>query len=445
MFHEKYGTIKHIHLFFVLLLCCGWASSADAQRVYIDIDKAIFARIPIAIPDLKRETSAEGQLAHEMSDTLGKDLDYSGLFRVLDPAGFMGDPQTMGVAHGEIDFGSWKRLGSEFLVRGSYVIQGSNIQLNMYLYDVVGNRQVLGKAYTGQIRDWKSMIHRFADEIIMALTGERGVFGTKIAFVQVQGQNKEIYMVDFDGSNPVQVTHENSISLSPSWSRDGGLLAYTCFKEDGPKLFVKNVFDGSQRLLAGFPGLNITPAWRPGGSELAATLSKDGNPNIYLVSSSGAVISKLVDSWSIDVSPTWSPDGRQLAYVSSESGSPQIYVLNVASGQKRRLTYKGSYNTSPRWSPKGDWIAYSGASGGRHNLFIISPNGGEGKQLTNGEGNNECPTWSPDGRLLAFSSTREGGPALWTMVVNDQSVRRITRMPGQQILPDWSPRLVGQQ
>ena len=310
------------------LCCCAWPPAANAQRVYIDINQPIFAKIPIAVPDIKRQSSAEAQVAHDAADTLNKDLDFSGLFRTLDPTGFPGDPQSIGVAQGEIDFPAWRRLGSEFLVRGSYTIQGGNIQMEMYLYDVVGGRQVLGKAYDGRIGDWKGMVHRFADEIIMALTGERGVFGTKIAFVEVQGQTKEIYVVDFDGGNPMPVTQNKSINLSPAWSKDGGQLAFCSYKNDTPQLFVVNVFDGSQRLLSGFPGLNITPAWRPGGSELAATLSKDGNPNIYLLSSSGAVISKLVESWGISVSPSWSPDGRRLAYVSSEGGNPQIYVLD---------------------------------------------------------------------------------------------------------------------
>ncbi len=423
------------------VVLCGRTSTCEAEdRVYIDITKPTMSRIPIAIPELKPESPADARLARETADTLSKDLDFSGLFRIVEPGGFPKSPQAMGVKAGEIDFPAWIQSGTEFLVRGACVVQGNTLKMEMRLFDTVGGREMLAKAYTCQVRDWKGPVHQFADEIIMLLTGERGVFGTKIAFVQVQGQTKEIYVVDFDGSNPVQVTHDNSIALSPAWSRDGAQLAYSSYKEEGPKLYAVNVANGSQRLLAGYPGLNISPSWRPGSNELAATLSKDGNPDVYLLSSSGGVISRLVNSWSIDVSPSWSPDGRKLAYVSSESGSPQIYVVDVGSGQKRRITFKGNYNTSPRWSPKGDYIAYSGIAGGQHQIFIIPPDGGEPKQLTR-EGRNESPTWSPDGRLLAFSSTREGGPAIWVMTVGDMSAKRVTRLPGQQILPDWSPRL----
>lgn len=418
----------------------AWGVPAWAERVYIDITQPSFERIPIAIPDFKYLSSEQTQLARDMSETLARDLDYSGLFRPLDPKGFLEDPQAMGITTENIKFSEWQRLGADFLARGAYQVQGSSIRLEARLFDIPGTRMVLGKVYEGETRNWRAMVHRFANEILFALTGERGVFDSKIAYVQSRGKAKEIYVVDFDGSNPVQVTNDNSINLSPTWNSAGNQLAYVSYKDGNTKVFVTNLMSGADHLVAGFPGLNISPAWRPGTNDLAVTLSKDGSPGIYLISSSGNIIQKLVQGWSINVSPSWSPDGRRLAYVSDETGSPQIYVLDLGSGQKRRLTFGGSYNTSPCWSPKGDWIAYSGMAGGRHNIFLIRPEGSEVRQLTHGEGNNESPTWSPDGRMLAFSSTRQGGSAIWIMLNNGTGARRL--MPGGsgQELPDWSPR-----
>lgn len=418
---------------------------AYAQRIDIDITKPTFQRISIAIPDFKFQSPEQTQLAREMAETLATDLDYSGIFNPMDPKGFIEDPQTMGMSAGEIKFPEWRRLGADFLVRAMYQIQGSSIRLEARLFDVVGARMALGKVYEGDTRNWRAMVHRFADEILYALTGERGVFDTKIAFVQAQGKGKEIYVVDFDGSNPVQVTRDQSINLSPAWSSDGSQLAYVSYRDGIPKVYTVNLRDGTQRLVAGYPGINISPAWRPGSNQLAVTLSKSGNPDIYLVSSGGDIIQKLVQSWSINVSPSWSPDGRRLAYVSSESGNPHIYVLEVSSGQKRRITFtSGNYNTSPSWSPKGDWIAYSGMVGGRHNIFICKPDGSDVRQLTHGEGDNESPSWSPDGRMIAFSSTRQGGSAIWVLQANGMGVRRITKGGGQE-LPDWSPHLGGER
>lgn len=414
---------------------------SHAQTIELDISRPSIQRIPIAVPDFKHLSAEQTQLSREMGALLASDLDFSGVFRPLDPKGFLEDPQAMGINAPEIKFPDWKRLGADFLVRGSYQVQGSSFRLEGRLFDVVGARMVKGKVYEGDVRNWRSMVHDFADEILMALTGERGVFDTKIAYVQNTGRGKEIFYCDFDGGNPVQVTHDNSIALSPNWSRDMSQLAYVSYRDGFPKIYSLNVNSGAQSLISGFPGTNISPAWRPGRNELAVTMTRDGNPDIFLLSSSGQVLQKLVHGWSINVSPDWSPDGRKLAYVSNESGNPQIYVLDIGTGQKKRLTFRGNYNTSPAWSPKGDWIAYSGVSGGHHNIFIIRPDGGEARQLTNGEGNNESPTWSPDGRMIAFSSTRQGGPSIWVLMTNGTGVRRLSRQPGAQELPDWSPRM----
>jgi TolB protein len=419
-----------------------WHCGAMAQRVRIDITGAGVQRIPIAIPDFKFQSSEQSQLAREMAEMLSSDLDFSGVFNPLDPKGFLEDPQSIGLTPESIKFPDWRRIGADFLVRSAYQVQGGSIRIEARLFDVVNAKMVLGKVYEGEARGWRPMIHRLADEILMAITGERGVFDTKIAYVQVQGGNKEIYVADFDGGNAMAVTSNQSINLSPAWSPDGTQLAYVSFIQKNAKIFAANLTNGSQRLVCGQPGENLSPAWRPGSSQLAVTLTKGGNPDIYLISSSGDIVQKLVQSWSINVSPTWSPDGRRLAYVSSESGNPQIYVQDAGGGQKKRITFSGNYNTSPSWSPKGDWIAYSGLAGGRHNIFIIKPDGSDARQLTRGEGDNESPSFSPDGRLVAFSSTRQGGAAIWVVPINGTGARKISRGGGQE-MPRWSPRLGG--
>lgn len=428
----------------VLVLTCllSWSGPAAGQRVRIDITGAGVQRLPIAIPDFKFLSSEQSHLAREMAGMLANDLDFSGVFNPLDPKGFLEDPQSVGLTPETIKFPEWRKVGADFLVRAGYQVQGGAIRIEARLFDVVNAKTVLGKVYEGEARSWQSMIHRLADEILMAITGERGVFDTKIAYVQVQGRNKEIYVSDFDGSNAVAVTNNQNINLSPAWSPDGAQLAYVSFIQKNAKIFAVNLTNGSHRLLCGQPGENLSPAWRPGSSQLAATLTRGGNPDIYLISSSGDIVQKLVQSWAINVSPTWSPDGRKLAYVSSESGNPQIYVLDAGSGQKKRITFSGNYNTSPNWSPKGDWIAYSGIAGGRHNIFIVKPDGTGARQLTQGEGDNESPSFSPDGRLVAFSSTRQGGAAIWVVPINGTGVRKISRGGGQE-MPRWSPRLGG--
>lgn len=442
MAYKKYFSPRWALSLLAVFVFCSWSASALAQRVEGEITGPAFARKPIAIPDFKYQTPEQTQLAHEMGAALASDLDYSGVFRPLDPKGFLEDPQTMGMTAGEIKFPAWQRLGADYLVRAMYQVQGPSMRMEARLFDVMSGKMLIGKVYEGDTRNWLAMVHRFADEILMALTGERGVFDTKIAFTQAQGKNKEIFVTDFDGTNPIQLTHDNSLDLGPAWSPDGGKIAYISYKDGNAKIFVSNLMDGSQRLLSGYPGINIAPAWRPGGGQLAVTLSKEGNPGIYLISSTGGIIQKIAQGSAINVSATWSPDGQKIAYVSDETGSPQIYVMSASGGGKRRITYSGNYNTAPAWSPKGDYIAYSSLIGGSHNIFICRPDGSDAHALTHGEGNNESPTWSPDGRMIAFSSTRQGGSSIWVLLTNGGGVRRLTRGSGQE-LPAWSPRLGG--
>ncbi len=427
-------------MFLVLVsLCSGQTALAVVD---LEISPGAIQKIPIAVPDFKYMSPEQSQLAREMSDVLANDLNISGVFRALDRSGFLEDPQMMGVEASQIKFEDWRRLGAAFLARCSYQIQGNSIRLDGWLFDVSG-RKLVGspKSYAGELRAWRPMVHAFADDILMMVTGERGVFDTKIAYVQSIGVAKEIFYCDFDGNNPVQVTRDNSIALSPSWSPDQSQLAFVSYKDGAPKVYGVNVSNNSRYLISGFPGMNIAPAWRPGRNELAIALSKDGGQDIYLVSPVGGIIRKCGVGFgsSISVSPSWSPDGQKFAYVSNESGGPQVFIFDVSTGQKKRLTFSGNYNVSPSWSPKGDWIAFSSRENGGFNIHIISPNGGDSHVLTHG-GRNESPRWSPDGRMIAYSSDRQGGASIRIMYSNGTGDWQLTRQGGGQELPDWSPR-----
>jgi TolB protein len=437
-----YLVKRRLAFCFLLLGIFGLWGVASAQTIYLDITKPSFQRIPIAVPEFKYLSPEQTQLAKEMSDVLANDLNISGVFKPLDRKGFLEDPQVMGLDAQAIKFHDWARLGADFLARCSYQVQGYSIRLDGRLFDVSGAKQVgTAKSYSGDLRAWRQMVHAFADDIMLMLTGERGVFDTKIAYVQSVGGAKEIFYCDFDGTNQVQVTRDNSIALSPSWSPDQTQIAYVSYRDGKPKVYGVNVLNNSNYIISGFPGLNITPAWRPGRNELAVTLSKDGGQDIYLVSPTGQVLQKFgVGSASeICVSPDWSPDGRKFAYVSNESGNPQIYIYDVSSGRKNRLTFSGKYNTSPAWSPKGDWIAYSSGEGGEFSIFIIRTDGSENHALATG-GRNEGPCWSPDGRMIAYSSNKHGVPAIRIMYSNGTGDWQLTQQGGAQELPDWSPR-----
>jgi TolB protein len=400
--------------------------------VYLDIDSPSVKKIPIIIPNFKNQGPGEAALGEAATALLGHDLDFTGYFRLLDPRGYLGPSDEQG----PVDFKAWSMTGADLLVKGIYKIEGGRLWMELRLFDLQRGRQLLGKEYETGPREYKKAVHRFADEILYLLTGEHGLFQTKIAFISSTTGKKEIFTSEFDGSNFQRVTQFNSITLTPRWSPRGNEIAFTSYKDGSPAVYLMHLPGNQTTKISARPGVNITPAWNPDGESLAVALNNKGNSEILQINRSGAVIQKLTQSWGIDVSPSWSPDGRQLAFVSNRSGSPQIYVLNVASREVRRLTFQGNYNVGPAWSPKGNLIAYAGRVGGQFQIFTISPTGGDLQRLTSA-GNNESPDFSPDGRMILFSSNRQGKTAIYVMNSNGANQRRLTFMAGEQFSPSW--------
>jgi TolB protein len=426
-------------IFLLLLL-----ASPAASRIYIDIHSPTQKKLPFAIPAFRHQggDTANHPTGTELAEVLGSALSFTGLFQILDPAIFLQDPQEMATEFIKIKFGEWNFLGADLLVRGEYTIEGDRLKMVIRVFDVIHQRSLLEKSYEDRVAASRQTILQFADEMVQVLTGEPGIFKSKIAFVGDATGHKELYLADFDGSNIRQLTKDQSISLSPAWSKDGRAISYVGYKLGNPDLYNLDLATGVAKSVSQRSGLNIAPAWHPKGGRLAATMSFNGNPEIYLLDQQGEILKQLTVNWAIDVSPTWSPDGRKLAFVSNRAGKPQIYIMDVASQRIRRLTFEGDYNTSPAWSPQGDRIIYSGMHNGQFDLFMITPDGKELSQLTGGSGNNENPAWSPDGRLILFQSDRRGTPTLWVMLANGTEQRRLQlNLKGSQTDPAWSQRL----
>ena len=419
-------------------LLCMAQSEAD-QYEYIDISNPFLRKIPMAIPAFKNVTGTEEEeiLSTSSVELLSSSLEFTGYFKLLDRGVFLFDPTKDGVLTPQINFANWTVIGAELLITGLFEVSDGRISVELRLFDTFKNKRIMGKKYAGRVADQRKIIHRFCSEVIQYLTGHKGMFASKIAFVSTGSGNKEIYSCEFDGYDPQQLTRNHSISLFPAWSSDGRYLAYTSYKEGKPDLFIKNLAE-MQEISVTQNGVNITPAWAPDKFELAATLSFSGDQEIYLLTGTGKIIKRLTRMRGSDISPTWSPDGKKMAFVSNRSGNPQIYIKDLASGKARRLTYQGNYNTQPSWSPRGDKIAYSSMVDGRHNIFVIDVDGLEPLQLTYEAGDNEAPSWSPDGSMIVFSSNREGPFRLYVMTAFGTDQRRLLIMRGEQTNPKWS-------
>lgn len=423
-------TMKYILLCLTLLILqSGWAV-ADYVEVTASGNRVLKVAI---VPPQPLGGNIKPELANETAEVLGFDLTMSGLFIAgrTDAA-----PLLNGLALTPIDFNPWLYGGYDLLVRGEYELRGQELTLEFRLYNVATKGLVTSKRFLGQEKDLRRFSHVFSDEILKAMTGERGPFASRIIFVSNQTGNKELYSMDWDGHNLQQITSNRSINLSPDISPDGRDLLYTSYQRGNPDLYLRSLLNGSEQVVSRRKGLNVTGAWSPDGKMIALTLSKDGNSEIYNINRDGSSPNRLTVSQSANISPDWSPEGSRMAFVSDRQGNPQIFSMDTNGGNVRRLILNGSYNVNPAWSPKGDKIAFARRVGG-FQIFIADADGNNEIQLTF-EGNNERPRWSPDGRLIVFSSKRGGQEALYVMRPDGSGQTRVSRTRGLAQHPVWS-------
>jgi TolB protein len=429
---QLYGAV-------ILLVTLLAAPMHCLGKIYIDINAPSLRKFNIAIPDFKNSAGGHehSELAADLPAVIGDDLDASGYFTPMDKAAFLEDNTALQTQE-SIRFKDWSVIGAELLLKGSYTTIGRNLEVEVRLYDVFWGRQLLGKRALGEVKGYRQVMHRLSNEIIRALTGQPGIFLTKLAFVGNATGHKEVYVSDYDGHGARRMTKDKSIALLPRWSPEGDKITYNSYKDGGTMLYLKDVGSGSVKRISARSGLNIGACWAPDGKQVALTLSRKGNPDIFTIDLNGKIIKQLTDHWGIDVSPTFSPDGNKIAFVSNRSGSPQIYLLDLVNGREERLTFEGNYNTSPAWSSL-NRIAFVSQDHGNFDIYTIDPAGGRMRRLTQEQGKNEDPCWSPDGRYIMFSSNRAGRYHLYMMNANGLNQRRITFLDGDQTSPSWAP------
>lgn len=428
-----------------LLLATGDASAAEGGgQPYISVGQARTKKTVIAFAELQLTNGDLQPAAKAIQETIQKDLSYIDLFRILDRAAFLEKPGA-GLRLEQFKVSDWTQIGAEFVVKWRLVPESARgaIALEAYLYDTYGAKQVLGKRYLSTPTDPKPLAHALGNDIVTALTGLPGIFQTRIAMSCDRTGKKEIYVMDFDGSNIKQATQHRSIAFAPAWHPSGTRLAYSVFTRRRDN--VKNIdlyeldFETNQvRLLSNRQGMNSGAAYSPDGQTLAATMSFLGNPEIFRLNPHSGQVTRLTKSFGFDVDPSWSPDGQHLAFVSSRSGMPMVFRMSLDGSDVKRLTYAGRYNATPSWSPTNNKIAFAGWIEGRFDLFIMNPDGTHIERLTKDQGNNEDPAFSPDGQLIAFSSNRTGQKNIYVMNIDGSFVRRLTFGLGNCVAPRWS-------
>ena len=385
---------------------------------------------------------AGGPGAEEFRIALRDALEYSNLFREIDPKAFLGPTVTSSFG-GRIECLEWITIGADVFVEGALRIDGTEFVAETMVWDLAGCVRKLRRGYhQASSADPIILARRMADEIVEAFTGVRGVSSTELAYVSKRGGNPEIYVMDADGKNQRAATANRSINNFPSWSPNGDSVVYTSYRVDNrPMLYLSTRGRGKPgRILSKLSHMPLYRAvFAPNGGQLAVVMSPNGSTELYRVRTDGKNLRRLTQNRAIDISPSWSPDGRRLAFVSDRSGNPQIYVMDASGSNVRRLTFDGSYNTSPAWSPDGRWIAYQCRVGSQFDIWLIDPEGDVNLPLVSHPRSDESPSWSPDSRKIAFSSTRRGSADIYAVDSTGNHLERLTRSTGDDTSPSWGP------
>jgi TolB protein len=370
-----------------------------------------------------------------VSTVVGADLARTGLFRLVNAMGVSPLPTEPS----EVNFVDWQARSSEALVIGKIEsLPDGRFEVRFRLFDVQKQSQLASFSYVVAAAQLRATAHRIADVIYEKLTGEKGVFSTKITYVAKRGTRFELQVADADGANAQTVLASNEPIISPAWSPDGSRIAYVSFDQKKPIVVVQNLAQGSTRVIANYRGNNSAPAWSPDGSRLAVVLTRDDIAQLYLVPADGGEVRRLTTTPAIDTEPNFSPDGKWIAFTSDRGGSPQVYRMPADGGAAQRLTFEGSYNTRPRFSPDGKSIAFVQRDSGRYRIAMMELDTGQVTVLTDGI-LDDSPSFAPNGKMILYEA-QVGGRGQLAAVSSDGRVRqRLASSVGDVRDPAWGP------
>jgi TolB protein len=394
----------------------------------VEISGVGATQLPIAIAKLRDEDKAGQPLAA----IVRADLERSGVFRVVDSSGELDEMARP-------SFPDWRARGADALVAGSVSrLADGRFDVRYKQWDVVKGQDEGGQALAVTAPDLRLAAHRMADAVYEKLTGDKGVFSTRIAYVTKAANRYTLRITDADGEGgQVALTSAQPI-ISPAWSPDGRALAYVSFELGKASVFVQEVATGARRAVANFRGSNSAPAWSPDGSRIALALSREGLTQVYLMDRQGDGLQRLTTSNAIDTEPCFSPDGRSLYFVSDRGGGPQVYRMAVAGGAADRVTFGGSYNISPAVSPDGRLLAYVARSGGAYRVMLMDLASGSAQAVSD-TSDDESPSFAPNGKLIIYATRAQGRDVLMTTTLDGKIKTRLLSTGVDVREPQWGP------
>ena len=417
---------------------------ATVAAVLIGISTPTFAQMNIEItgvgqslyPIAVMRFKDEQKLPINITEIIRQDLARSGYFKNTENGNAVeSDEDTP-------NYKSWAARGADALVVGSVVQSGgSQFEIQYKLFDIRKSESLGGLKLNSSADNLRAVAHKIADDIILKLLGERGVFSTRLSYVIKEGKRYRLVISDADGQNIRNAMKSGEPIISPSWSPDGKKVAYVSFEDRKPVIYVHELATGRRIALSNQKGNNSAPAWSPDGRKLAISLSKDGNTQIYSINVDGTGLQRLTRGNTIDTEPQYSADGRYIYFTSDRGGNPQIYRMSAEGEQAegvRRVTYKQGFVTSPRTSPDGKYLAYIANIGGAYRLYILNLATGDAQALTDGT-SDESPSFAANGRYVLYS-TKVNGKRVLAAVSVDGNSKQVLSIPGSDIRqPSWGP------
>lgn len=421
---------RSLRLVFAVVALSFLSLSARAQLT-IEIVGGAGTAIPIAIVPF----GGESAFPLGISGIVGADLSRSGMFRLVNADGVMPRP----VRAEDIQADVWKGRGADAVVVGSMQpLPDGRVEVRFALMDVVKRSLLTAMTYTVTPAQFRATAHKIADVIYEKLTGDPGVFSTRIAYITKAGPRYQLLVADADGADPQSIVTSNEPLLSPRWSPDGTRIAYVSFEQKKPVVYVQNLANGSRQAVANFRGSNSAPAWSPDGKRLAVTLTKDGGSQVYLMGADGSNAQRVMTSNAIDTEAAFTVDGGSLLFTSDRGGTPQIYRFSLGSGAVERMTFDGSYNVSARPTPDGKGFVFVRRDGGRFQIAIQDFATRQVQVLTSGPVD-ESPSLAPNGRLILYANESNGRGMLAAVSTDGRVKQRLVSAGADVREPAWGP------